>query len=389
MIEAFTRLTKTGQAKASLPRLASSPPSTSSKRNSPKPVCSNADDDIIITRSLHGRFPDSVIVLRVCVCACVCVLVLVSANNTQAMTKQKSKSTKKHTKKSNKPSATSELPPSWVDDLDWLPVGEEGDTDGTDSASATDSHDISILSWNVLADAYCTFRSHPHLPLKFQRHVFDRPQRQHHVRRTLKRLAPMADLMALQEVDSPLEVEGCMQELGYEGLQTPTSAGGNSGRVDSCALYWNPQHYSCLEHEIVRLDDIAIMCTKSGETIEDATSLTTMTNMAGVQSSFCRKNMGLLVRLQHQPSKREIVVAVVHLFWNPIFEYVKVRFIRSCPWSFWYDGWSGKYFLAYPRLFLPYTSMIIISSVVSSALCLDSSQGVLPRRHPLYPMWRF
>jgi mRNA deadenylase 3'-5' endonuclease subunit Ccr4 len=253
------------------------------------------------------------------------------------MKKPKSKSAKKHTKKSNKP-VTLELPPSWVDHLDWLPVGEK-DTDSTDSA--IDSHDISILSWNVLADAYCTFRSHPHLPLKFQRHVFDRPQRQHHVRRTLKMLAPMADLMALQEVDSPLGVEGCMQELGYQGLQTPTSAGGNDGRVDSCALYWNSQHYSCLEHEIVRLDDIAIMCTGSEETIEGATSLTTMSNLSGVQSSFCRKNMGLLVRLQHQPSKREIVVAVVHLHWNPVYEYVKV--IWSMHLVFLHSGLIGRY----------------------------------------------
>ena len=54
-----------------------------------------------------------------------------------------------------------------------------------------------------------------------------------------------------------------------------------------------------------------------------------MTNSSGVQSSFCRKNMGLLVRLQQQPSKREIVVAVAHLYWNPVFKYVKVRWIPA------------------------------------------------------------
>jgi mRNA deadenylase 3'-5' endonuclease subunit Ccr4 len=292
--------------------------------------------------------------------------VFVSANNKQAMKKQKSKSTKKHTSKSNnKPAATlEELGPSWVDDLDWLQVlGEESTDRGTTSTSTSTpstsgSHDISILSWNVLADAYCTFRSHPHLPLKFQRHVFDRPQRQHHVRRTLKRLAPMTDLMALQEVDSPLEVQACMQELGYQGLQTPTSAGGNDGRVDSCALYWNSKQYTLIEHEIVRFDDIAIMCTatkstsEGGKTIqveEGATSSSTMTNnLSGVQSSFCRKNMGLLVRLKHEPSNREIVVAVVHLYWNPVFEYVKVRLYWSMHLLLLlllllYDGLSGRY----------------------------------------------
>lgn len=68
-------------------------------------------------------------------------------------------------------------------------------------------HDFSIICWNVLADAYCSRSSHKNLPSKFQSRVFNRSQRQHHVRQTLRlfdtKLSP--DLIALQEVDPPLE----------------------------------------------------------------------------------------------------------------------------------------------------------------------------------------
>ena len=68
-------------------------------------------------------------------------------------------------------------------------------------------HDFSIISWNVLADAYCSRSSHKNLPSKFQSRVFNRNQRQHQIRQMLrlfdKKLS--ADLIALQEVDPPLE----------------------------------------------------------------------------------------------------------------------------------------------------------------------------------------
>lgn len=68
-------------------------------------------------------------------------------------------------------------------------------------------HDFSIISWNVLADAYCSRSSHKNLPPKFQSRVFNRNQRQHQIRQTLRLFDSKlsADLIALQEVDPPLE----------------------------------------------------------------------------------------------------------------------------------------------------------------------------------------
>jgi mRNA deadenylase 3'-5' endonuclease subunit Ccr4 len=205
-------------------------------------------------------------------------------------------------------------------------------------------YDISIVSWNVLANSYCNPRSHRHLPLKVQRHVFDRPQRQHHVRQILRRLvassSPLriqADLVALQEVDEPLHVHDLMTgELEMDGIETPTTPSGTDGRIDACALYYKRSTWKKVHHQVLRLDDLATVMstTNPGNTPSTTTTATTNTNtntthapnLQGIQTSLMRNNMALLVHLQHlQNPNLQIVVVVVHLYWNPLYEYIKVR----------------------------------------------------------------
>ncbi len=76
-------------------------------------------------------------------------------------------------------------PPTWVDRVmqGWV---------ASETSIPTHSHDpslsIGLICWNVLADSYCNRRSHRKLPLVYQNHVFDKHQRQHHVRQTLRRM---------------------------------------------------------------------------------------------------------------------------------------------------------------------------------------------------------
>ena len=283
-----------------------------------------------------------------------------------------------------------------------------------DARSHSRSHDISIVSWNVLADAYCSRTSHRNLPSKFQRHVFNRKERQHNVRQTLCLLDAklssssseygdgdgdsydddnnddsFLDFIALQEVDPPLEISKCMKQLGYGVVETVTSKDGCVGRVDACGLYYRLSQWICLDQETIRLDDLAILRstsistekekekenenenkenerekgTRNEKTLNDdntttrqqTTTKTTIKttdsiselfggkrntatrernngnstsnnheSMKGLQRSFVRKNVALLVRLQHISTGRKVVVVVSHLFWNPAYEYVKV-----------------------------------------------------------------
>ena len=48
-------------------------------------------------------------------------------------------------------------------------------------------------------------------------------------------------------------------------------------------------------------------------------------NLQGIQSSFIQKNMALLVKLEKKLNNQRVVAAILHLFWNPQYDYVKVR----------------------------------------------------------------
>lgn len=224
------------------------------------------------------------------------------------MKKQKQKTHKKSSYARKKGKKTVN-PSSWVEELlNWKASDNEND----ESLPV----DVSLVCWNVLADSYCNQRSHKHLPMKYQRHVFDRQQRQHHVRQTLRRFVSTLepDLVALQEVDPPLEVATCMNELNFQGVETPSSPGGKNGRVDACALYYRQDRWHYKSSEVVFLDELATMSSRYAN---ENPSVVGKTNLMGLQTSFVRKNMALLVRLEHLDSNRELVVAVVHLFWNP------------------------------------------------------------------------
>ena len=213
-----------------------------------------------------------------------------------------------------------------------------------------DTHDISIISWNVLADSYCSRSSHRNLPSKVQSQIFNRKQRQHDVRQTLRLLDAklMPDLIGLQEVDPPLEISKCMESLGYGVVETLASPDGRNGRVDSCGLYYRKSQWTCLDYETIRLDDIAILrslstsleASETDNTTDKTTTATKKRNrdrnsssstshpnsgsLKGLQRSFVRKNVALLVQLGHIPTGRRVVVVVAHLFWNPAYEYVKL-----------------------------------------------------------------
>jgi mRNA deadenylase 3'-5' endonuclease subunit Ccr4 len=141
-------------------------------------------------------------------------------------------------------------------------------------------------------------------------------------RRATGNLQP--DLIALQEVDAPLGIPSCMEECHYKGHHSPTDPSGKNGRVDACALYYRTDTWKTLQVESIRLDDIATMSSRN---TQGRFNPSTRASLEGIEASFLRRNMALLVRLQHLATKREIVVATMHLFWNPLYQEVKVRIL--------------------------------------------------------------
>jgi mRNA deadenylase 3'-5' endonuclease subunit Ccr4 len=283
----------------------------------------------------------------------------------------------------------------WVDDLTLEAV-----VDNSSCVNANDDNDgnaprVSLISWNVLAEAYCSRRSQCSLPQSYQSHVFDKTKRRHLIIKVLQKFAQdeKVDVVCLQEVDLD-EIGRKMHQMGYEGVETPRTKGGcgAGGRTDACSIYVRSEHWSLVQHELIRLDDLATLSSLSSSSSslpstsssspngDDAAKNSDMTvpkskssgsgNLQGFQHSFLRRNAGLLIRLQHRESGRTVVVANAHLYWHPGFEYVKVQRLSAFPWtSFGYTlmarvaDWSLIFlsrhsyakrttFFSVPRLFL-------------------------------------
>lgn len=167
----------------------------------------------------------------------------------------------------------------------------------------------------MLAESYLTRRSHRQLPRLYQNTVFQPSSRRALLDRRLQHFASLqVDVLCLQEVDMPLNV---LKECGYDCIMTPTSKEGNGagGRVDACGIYYLKEKWRLVDYELVRFDDLATL---------GSTSSTIISNLQGLSTSFLRRNVGVVCRLQHIQSEKTVVIANAHVYWNPSYEYVKL-----------------------------------------------------------------
>jgi hypothetical protein len=226
-----------------------------------------------------------------------------------SLTMTKKKKTKSASQK--KKSAPKNKPPkqTWIDKLDFVPI------DTMQDAPAASTTKLRIVSWNILAESYLTRRSHRQLPRLYQNTVFQPSSRRALLDQRLQHFASLqVDVLCLQEVDMPLNV---LKECGYDCIMTPTSKEGNGagGRVDACGIYYLKEKWRLVDYELVRFDDLATL---------GSTSSTIISNLQGLSTSFLRRNVGLVCRLQHVQSKKTLVIANAHVYWNPSYEYVKL-----------------------------------------------------------------
>lgn len=236
--------------------------------------------------------------------------------------KRAKKKVNKKKMKSKDPTKKPLTKPSWVDNVRFSsPSQTPFESSEADGEHPLQLPDISVVSWNVLAEAYCSRRSQRNLPPEYQRVVFSNKRR----RIILEKLEQMnSDVFLLQEVDMD-EIEQHLGKLGYEGVESPRTRGGSPGRVDACGIYVRSSRWTIIEHEVVSLDDLAFLKTSDSRAQSDLNSDTQMNgNLQGLQQSFLRRKMALVARLKCIATGRTVVVANAHLYWNPGFEYVKV-----------------------------------------------------------------
>ena len=190
---------------------------------------------------------------------------------------------------------------------------------------------ISICSFNILAQSYCSPRSHKNLPdASF---VFDVNKRLALIRKSLKKLTASFDVLCLQEVDIFEDVlQSFMEELGYNGVCVRRGHG-DSAQLDGCAIFYRRSVWTCAEFEEVHFDDLASLgsTSNSSDTFEDGkddkdrnSSYDMKGALYGIVRSLLRKNTAALMVLEHVETKQKVAVSSAHLYWNPDYEYVKV-----------------------------------------------------------------
>ena len=122
-----------------------------------------------------------------------------------------------------------------------------------------------------------------------------------------------------------------MKSIGYGVIETVGSSDRKAGRVDSCGLYFCEEKWECLDHETIRLDDLAILRSSSqSEGQNGQTRDTTIDNsniikkknrinrhdrnntnngsLKGFERSFVRSNVTLLARMKHKESMEQVVI---------------------------------------------------------------------------------
>ena len=272
---------------------------------------------------------------------------------------------------------------SWVDRMRMEPL-TSGPPSGTAAtpkrvlSSAKDNNpdddrplEFNIASLNLLAESYLTPRSHPGLPSRYADVAFDPSRRRKLLLETLERFCgprtPAAaeshddddddatrkwDVLALQELDLVEDGDPILpafESWGYRVVRTPSDQ-----RRDCCAIVYDAGKFTLKHSEVVRFDDLATLKHAraedgsegprnheddggSGDICLLKANGTPVTyhnikpgrsnsppELTGMVRSFLRRNCAVVVHLECVLTGQSIVVASVHLYWHPGYEYVKL-----------------------------------------------------------------
>lgn len=204
-------------------------------------------------------------------------------------------------------------PSSWVDRIAFASCSSSGDSDDSDEEKGEDSAaaqgvwqtSASIVSWNVLAHSYCSRTSQRNLPLPYQKLVFHERKRKQKIVDILTRLvSEETDVLCLQEVDMDEVGDALRKKLGWEGIETPRqkNGGGSGSRVDSCAVFVDPEHWRIHDHTVIKFDELASLIVSNGDADDSSSgdekgqnhvSINLGSkNLQGLKQSFLRRNVG-------------------------------------------------------------------------------------------------
>jgi mRNA deadenylase 3'-5' endonuclease subunit Ccr4 len=228
---------------------------------------------------------------------------------------------------------------SWVEDLILESIHEAQSDNG--------GIQFSVATFNILAEAYCSKRSHQNLPPTYADVAFYPLKRRSLLRQILTKLSSMFDLICLQELDELLlnDIVGHMSDLGYGWIWckrggTPCASNDVDGEMirkinqrlqtrsskpDGCGTFYLKSKWFVRSLDVVNFDDLADE-NRNLRNSERRRSRREIHSLSGIVSSYRRTNTALIVELELQGEvvTKNLVLVNTHLYWHPGYEYVKL-----------------------------------------------------------------
>jgi hypothetical protein len=148
------------------------------------------------------------------------------------------------------------------------------------------------------------------------------------VEEKLVRFDDLATMMQHQQQEQQQQQQPCSGRQGEEDAKTRDSSsnGGNGIGIDdnddNDDNDGSPTERRRQQKDAARKTNAKTTTKTYGSS---SSSSQQQRHLPGLSYSFLRRNVALLVRLRHQVTGRTVVIANAHLYWNPSYEYVKVR----------------------------------------------------------------
>lgn len=210
--------------------------------------------------------------------------------------------------------------------------------------AAAMSATVKCVTWNVLADSYCSrnrslhkaassgsSRNSSSIPnaVDDARDIFAWSYRSGLTREVIAVMG--ADVLCLQEAD---HLEDFFEPL-FEELQYSVKCVQRSGRRDGCLVAWRGCKFDLVEDQEVLFDDLVSYNSSSSSNGEAAVNTSVIDTLL---QDFAKQNVAVMTKLRSKQGEGEMfVVACAHLHWNPSKSYVKeaqARYLLSRLGSF-------------------------------------------------------
>ena len=157
---------------------------------------------------------------------------------------------------------------------------------------STNPSEVSILTFNILADAYApfqTFVSKNHLSFSYRMPLISSIIQ-----------SSNCDFICLQEVDTyDSYFKEYLESLGYNSEYKKRPSDRNP---DGSLIAWKSNRWSVIETRIIDYNN--------HEKVKK-------------NSAYRKNNVGLVMCFQENSSNKRIIIGTSHFFWNPVYEYVK------------------------------------------------------------------